>query len=164
MTIAATVSVNTTNILRGAMRPPRQDGRRINHVHCVYCTHVVGESMYYVDDIGDTIEDWEPYVEKSEGPVCWMCAKHYDQIRAAWERDNANAALLAMGRRYRRGNPDLMRPTPEEVLALQTEQAEKIQVALNEGKSQTHIARNLGVSATTVQRRIKRFGLAPCGA
>ena len=85
-------------------------------------------------------------------------------MRAAYERDNANSLRMLEAKRYRRGMRNPLLPTREEVAAKQAKQAEVIQGMLDEGKSQVHIARNLGVSATTVQRRIGRFRLVAHGA
>ena len=158
MSVAATVNAEVDAILDAAMKPPpRQDGRRINHAHCVYCTVVVGESMWHGDEVLGLIEEWEGYGVMPEGPVCLECLSDYGRVRAAWEREihkksPARKAAIRMRRgaqMWRSGNE----PTPEQ-------QAEEIRsLYIDLGLSQETVAQRLHLSKSTIAKRMKRFGI-----
>ena len=147
-----TVDSMAAQIVREAMKPPRKP----KPLRCVYCTIVVGESTWYKDDMHEPVEDWEPYAEMPEGAVCWNCVKHYDRVQAATKQDKDNAPRRQVAVRMRRGQKQWQNPyaeTPEE-------QAARIRELYAEGMSQEAIGKIIGISSTTVQRRMAKFGIA----
>lgn len=125
-------------------------------MECVYCTIVVGESTWFLNDLREREDEFEPYAEMTEGPVCWSCVARYDLVKAAAERDKGQILQRMAAKRLRklpRIVTSVDAPMPPE------EQAERMRALYGSGLTQKEVAAQMGLSQTTVQRRMKQYHL-----
>jgi len=112
-----------------------------NHLYCIYCGIIVGESI----ELKDSTE-YEPYVNTDEGPVCEACF--------ADPRVKERIQMAAVhSKRKKIHNAQCRRPLSPEEQAMRDERIAELRAA---GKCYAEIGEIVGLSISDVDNALRR--------